>query len=118
VVVPESKGDRGWLGLALELRKILEVFQLSYGVVHKATRSGVSLGGEPPSSMFVHSLASRPRAPAKATLNRSYANVLVGQGLRLVNTFYFSNGFTTLEDTLPQDHNDNDCVIPRKRYRS
>lgn len=81
MVVLEGKGDRGWLGLALELRKILEVFQLSYGVVHKATRFGVSLGGEPLSSMFVHSFASQPRAPAKATLNRSYTNVLIGQGL-------------------------------------
>lgn len=104
------------MGLALELRKILEVFQLSYIVVHKTTRSGVSLGGETQSSMFVHPLASHLRPPAKATLNWSYADVLVGQGLGLVNTSSCSDGFTTLEDTLAQ--NDNGRVIPRKRYGS
>lgn len=40
VVVPKVKG----VGVALESRTVIEVFQVSYGFVPKATRFGVSLG--------------------------------------------------------------------------
>jgi hypothetical protein len=67
------------LGFSLKLWKILEVFQISYGVVPKA-----------------------PCLLIEDTPYRSYTNVLVGQGLGLVNTSSHSDGFAKLEGSVPQ----------------
>jgi hypothetical protein len=44
VVVLGGRGGRGWAGFVLELQKVLETFQTSFGDVPKAHHSGEPLG--------------------------------------------------------------------------
>lgn len=81
--------------------KILEVFQISYGVVPKAPCFGVSLGGQ----LWLACLYAPGRHTCVLTEDtpyQSYTNALVGQGLGLVNTSSHSDGFAKLEGSVPQ----------------
>lgn len=69
---------------------------------HTNCRSEVSLGGDYSSSLLVHPLASLSWAPAEATINQSYTDVLVGQGLGPVNSLYHRDCFVRLEAAVPR----------------
>jgi len=107
-VISEGKGGRvGWVSLLVW--KILEVFQISYGVVLKAPHFEVSLDGQ----LWLACLYAPRRYTCvliEDTLYQSYTNALVGQGLGLVNTSSHSDSFAKLEGSIPQGQYDNGRV--------
>jgi hypothetical protein len=64
---------------------------------HTNCQSEVSLGGDYSSSLLGRPLASLLWAPAEATINWSYTDVLVGQGLGPVNSSYPRDCFARLK---------------------
>jgi hypothetical protein len=112
VVVREGRGVRGWSTFVLELLKILDIFQISFGDSQKALQPGVTLGGY--SSFRSNVLPTVPVVCASTddVGKRSYLEVLVGLGQCTTGTMSLREGYDKPDATVLQVQKANGCGVP------